>query len=219
MSELGNYATVTNIHLNNSLHKNPTLPASAFLQGVSIILTGLSNCNKNSNLRLLEENNNSNDLDKMSLTDVEKSRAVVNLPKVSIVPNWNNGVNEFKLTDIHFEYKIGNKNQYIQYEWDDLENVKGEPIYQSGSVTLLSKLETIYPTNCTNRKVTYNVGTKNQIISDTTSSTDKNNWCVKPDEGGLKFYSQTKSLEDSFSIITVSFTSDVEVGVNDIFLT
>ena len=64
VSELGNYATVTNIHLNNSLHKNPTLPASAFLQGVSIILTGLSNCNKNSNLRLLEENNNSNDLDK-----------------------------------------------------------------------------------------------------------------------------------------------------------
>lgn len=156
---------------------------------------------------------NSNDLDKMSLTDVEKSRAVVNLPKVSIVPNWNNGVNEFKLTDIHFEYKIGTKNQYIQYEWDDLENVKGKPIYQYGSETLLSKLESIYPTNCTNRKVTYNVGTKNQIISDTTSSTDKNNWCVTPDEGGLKFYSQTKSLEDLLCI-GINLLAD-SVDIND----
>lgn len=156
---------------------------------------------------------NSNDLDKMSLTDVEKSRAVVNLPKVSIVPNWNNGVNEFKLTDIHFEYKIGTKNQYIQYEWNDLENVKGKPISQYGSETLLSKLESIYPTNCTNRKVTYNVGTKNQIISDTTSSTDKNNWCVKPDEGGLKFYSQTKSLEDLLCI-GINLLAD-SVDIND----
>ena len=156
---------------------------------------------------------NSNDLDKMSLTDVEKSRAVVNLPKVSIVPNWNNGVNEFKLTDIHFEYKIGTKNQYIQYEWNDLENVKGKPISQYGSETLLSKLESIYPTNCTNRKVTYNVGTKNQIISNTTSSTDKNNWCVKPDEGGLKFYSQTKSLEDLLCI-GINLLAD-SVDIND----
>lgn len=156
---------------------------------------------------------NSNDLDKMSLTDVEKSRAVVNLPKVSIVPNWNNGVNEFKLTDIHFEYKIGTKNQYIQYEWNGLKDVKGKPIYQYGSETLLSKLESIYPTNCTNRKVTYNVGTKNQIISDTTSSTDKNNWCVKPDEGGLKFYSQTKSLEDLLCI-GINLLAD-SVDIND----
>lgn len=156
---------------------------------------------------------NSNDLDKMSLTDVEKSRAVVNLPKVSIVPNWNNGVNEFKLTDIHFEYKIGTKNQYIQYEWNDLENVKGKPIYQYGYETLLSRLESIYPTNCTNRKVTYNVGTKNQIISDTTSSTDKNNWCVNPDEGGLKFYSQTKSLEDLLCI-GINLLAD-SVDIND----
>lgn len=156
---------------------------------------------------------NSNDLDKMSLTDVEKSRAVVNLPKVSIVPNWNNGVNEFKLTDIHFEYKIGTKNQYIQYEWNDLENVKGKPISQYGSETLLSKLESIYPTNCTNRKVTYNVGTKNQIISDTTSSTDKNNWCVNPDDGGLKFYSQTKSLEDLLCI-GINLLAD-SVDIND----
>ena len=156
---------------------------------------------------------NSNDLDKMSLTDVEKSRAVVNLPKVSIVPNWNNGVNEFKLTDIHFEYKIGTKNQYIQYEWDGLKDVKDKPIYQYGSETLLSKLESIYPTNCTNRKVTYNVGTKNQIISDTTSLTDKNNWCVNPDEGGLKFYSQTKSLEDLLCI-GINLLAD-SVDIND----
>ena len=160
---------------------------------------------------------NSNDLDKMSLTDVEKSRAVVNLPKVSIVPNWNNGVNEFKLTDIHFEYKIGTKNQYIQYEWDGLKDVKDKPIYQYGYETLLSKLESIYPTNCTNRKVTYNVGTKNQIISDTTSSTDKNNWCVNPDEGGLKFYSQTKSLEDLLCIGINLLADPIDISGNKVY--
>lgn len=133
---------------------------------------------------------NSNDLDKMSLTDVEKSRAVVNLPKVSIVPNWNNGVNEFKLTDIHFEYKIGTKNQYIQYEWDGLKDVLHKDITQYGTETLLSRIDSIYPTNCDKSKVTIKTPSKQQVINDDTPS-----WNTSMSKS-LTYYSQTKELSD-----------------------
>ena len=133
---------------------------------------------------------NSNDLDKMSLTDVEKSRAVVNLPKVSIVPNWNNGVNEFKLTDIHFEYKIGTKNQYIQYEWDGLKDVLHKDITQYGTETLLSRIDSIYPTNCDTSKVTIKTPSKQQVINDDTPS-----WNTSMSKS-LTYYSQIKELSD-----------------------
>lgn len=133
---------------------------------------------------------NSNDLDKMSLTDVEKSRAVVNLPKVSIVPNWNNGVNEFKLTDIHFEYKIGTKNQYIQYEWNGLKDVLHKDITQYGTETLLSRIDSIYPTNCDTSKVTIKTPSKQQVINDDTPS-----WNTSMSKS-LTYYSQIKELSD-----------------------
>lgn len=61
LSELGYYAQVINIYLKNCLEKSSTLPASVFLQGVTLILNELSKCKENPTLRTLEE---TNDLDK-----------------------------------------------------------------------------------------------------------------------------------------------------------